>query len=164
MEGLALVARVVFSLVVVLVVMWFAVRAMRKGQARTVGGVQVDVLARQQLAQRASVAVVQVGDRALVLGVTDGRIDLLSEVALCDLVGPGERLVGAPVLVGHVEDARGAGTTALRTRSSTRTGARTQQRLRTRAAAPSGRLAGSALSPQTWTKALDAVRQLTVRR
>jgi hypothetical protein len=29
---------------------------------------------------------------------------------------------------------------------------------------PSGGLAGSALSPATWAKALDAVREMTVRR
>jgi flagellar protein FliO/FliZ len=130
MELLALIARVVLSLVVVLVLLWVAARVLRKNQRRTMRGIEVDVLARQPLAQRSSLAVVQVGDRALVLGVTESRVELLTEAPLSSLVT-------APVdsaVVAEVPDV------------------------------PRGALAGSALSPATWSKALKAVRELTVRR
>ncbi len=82
MELVVQLGRVVLSLVVVLVLLWVAARALRKNQRRALHGVEVDVLARQPLAQRSSLAVVQVGDRALVLGVTETRVDLLAETSL----------------------------------------------------------------------------------
>src|SRR6478672_8791431 len=79
MDFLALAGRVILSLAVVLVLLWLASRGMRRNQRRSSRGVDVDVLARQPLAQRASVAVVKVGDRALVLGVTESRVELLAD-------------------------------------------------------------------------------------
>lgn len=174
MELLGLVGRVVLSLVVVLALLWLAARGLRNNQKRTLRGVEMDVLARQPLARSASVAVVRLGDRALVLGVTEGRVDLLSDRPLSELLtpelvpaAPGDDLLPTAVASDVVTDlgAPTAVTTTLgervlvpapTTRSATRSAARGQQ--------DGGRLAGSALSPQTWTKALDAVRELTVRR
>jgi flagellar protein FliO/FliZ len=139
MELLALLARVVLSLVVVLVLLWVAARALRKNQRRTMRGIEVDVLARQPLAQRSSLAVVQVGDRALVLGVTESRVELLTETSLAALV------TASDAEVGLTQRARPQGELA-------------------HDGPNQGGLAGSALSPATWAKALDAVREMTVRR
>src|SRR5690606_21902572 len=89
MELLALAGRVVLSLAVVLALLWFAARGLRKNQRRSLRGVDVEVLARQPLAQRSSLAVVQVGERALVLGVTESRVELLYEQPLDEVLAPG---------------------------------------------------------------------------
>nr|BFE89372.1 hypothetical protein GCM10020093_119740 [Planobispora longispora] len=46
------------------------------------GGGHLSVIARQQLSRNSSVAIVRVVDRALVLGVTDGQVTLLTETEL----------------------------------------------------------------------------------
>ncbi|WP_426561175.1 flagellar biosynthetic protein FliO [Angustibacter sp. McL0619] len=165
MDFLALAGRVILSLAVVLVLLWLASRGMRRNQRRSSKGVDVDVLARQPLAQRASVAVVKVGDRALVLGVTENRIELLSDQPLealmlatpvkveADVQPDGEDWVdadGVPVARGDA----GADNTAIASAVRGKRGADV----------PRGPLAGSALSPATWAKAIDAVREMTVRK
>lgn len=149
MDLLALLARVVLSLAVVLALLWFAARALRKNQQRSSRGVEVDVLVRQPLAQRSSLAVVQVGDRALVLGVTESRVELLAETSLEALASP------APVADVPVSSVDDLGQTV-----ELPTGVVAAQRVQR----AQGGLAGSALSPATWAKALDAVREMTVRR
>lgn len=151
MELLALAGRVVLSLGVVLVVLWLAARGLRKGQRRTRHGVAVDLLARQPLAQRSSVAVVQVGERALVLGVTEHRVELLAEQPLDGLLA--------------TQPADAVEEQALTSRTTIQQLSRQQptRRQLSRQQRGSG-LAGSALSPATWAKAVDAVREMTVRR
>ncbi len=156
MEVLALAGRVVLSLVVVLVLLWLAARGLRKGQRRSQHGIEVDVLARQPLAQRSSVAVVQVGERALVLGVTEHRVELLTEQPLADLLKLGP--VADPVEA-LIDGAHHGESPVVAPQPPTRTAARTANRQQ-----PQGGLAGSALSPATWAKAVDAVREMTVRR
>jgi flagellar protein FliO/FliZ len=146
MELVVQLGRVVLSLVVVLVLLWVAARALRKNQRRSMHGIEVDVLARQPLAQRSSLAVVQVGDRALVLGVTESRVELLTEAPLASVLGA------------STDDETTSPETA--DDSATAPLALVQQRT----PASTGGLAGSALSPATWAKALDAVREMTVRR
>lgn len=146
MELVVQLGRVVLSLVVVLVLLWVAARALRKNQQRALHGIEVEVLARQPLAQRSSLAVVQVGDRALVLGVTESRVELLTEAPL-EAVLASSRVVDAPSLTVDGET------------QPQRLGLVSQRK-----PAAAGGLAGSALSPATWSKALDAVREMTVRR
>lgn len=150
MQTLALVARVVFSLAVVLVLLWFAVRSMRKNQQRTSAGVSLELLARQPLAQRSSVAVVRVGERALVLGVSEGRIELLVDKPLSEVVTEQEDEV-TPLGVPGVSQPVRRAVPAARRRAIA-------------GPALNGPLAGSALSPQTWGRALDVLREKTVRR
>lgn len=145
MQTLALAARVALSLLVVLALLWFAVRGMRR-QQRTSAGVSLDVLARQPLAQRSSVAVVRLGERALVLGVSEGRVELLADKPLSEVVTeqeeepvPGTAVVPQPRRVVAAGSRRAV-------------------------TASGGPLAGSALSPQTWSRALDVLREKTVRR
>jgi flagellar protein FliO/FliZ len=81
---LALMARLLFSLAVVIGLLFLAGRFARK---RGIGGVarrtstpvRVDVLARTGLGRNASVAVVRAGGRSLVVGVTEHTISLLGE-------------------------------------------------------------------------------------
>jgi flagellar protein FliO/FliZ len=77
-----LVLRIGFSLLIVFGLMWgLAKMARRPLNARHGTGV-LSVLNRQQLSRGSSVAVVQVADRALVLGVTDQQVSLLGETTL----------------------------------------------------------------------------------
>ena len=70
--------RIFFSLGVVLLLMWGLARVARRPMTGRGGGA-VSVLARQPLTRGASVAVVRVGERAYVLGVTDQNVSLLAE-------------------------------------------------------------------------------------
>lgn len=152
MELFVQLGRVVLSLVVVLVLLWVAARVLRKNQRRSMQGVEVDVLARQPLAQRASVAVVQVGDRALVLGVTENRVELLSEAPLASV------LTASSLVEPPTPDAEDEAPT------NSASPANPVTLVHQRKPAAVGGIAGSALSPATWAKALDAVREMTVRR
>ena len=74
-----LVLRVVLSLAVILGLLWFIARTSSKrfgGAARSM----VRVVARQPLARTASLAVVEVGDRVLVVGVSENGVNLLTEL------------------------------------------------------------------------------------
>lgn len=91
----ALLIRVVVSLGVVLVVMAAAAAVLRRsGVAGTAasgrrGGRRrtpsVEVIARHGLTRGASVTVVQLGERALVLGVTEHQVTLLTEIDPAEL-------------------------------------------------------------------------------
>lgn len=76
---LELVIRVVFSLAVVFGLIWLVARTSTRkfgGAARSM----VRVVARQPLARTASLAVVEVGDRVLVVGVSENGVSLLTEM------------------------------------------------------------------------------------
>lgn len=77
-----LVLRIGFSLLVVFGLMWVLAKVARRpfGGGRSTGA--VSVLNRQQLTRGAALTVVRVGDRALILGVTDQQISLLGETDL----------------------------------------------------------------------------------
>lgn len=160
MELLALAGRVILSLVVVLVLLWLAARGLRKTQRRTQNGIEVDVLVRQSLAQRSSIAVVQVGERALILGVTEHRVELLCEQPMSALLPVTELESLVDDVDDSVPDAFAALTGVPTSRGAVRSVARTAKVQRP----AQGGLAGSALSPATWVKAVDAVRERTVRR
>jgi flagellar protein FliO/FliZ len=121
-----LVIRVVLSLAVVLGLLWFIARTSSRrfgGSARTM----VRVVARQPLARTASLAVVEVGDRVLVVGVSENGVSLLTEMDPSELPAelPAEVATEEPAVV-----SRGA-----------------------RRATPTPGLAGSVLSTQTWREA-----------
>ena len=79
-----IVLRIGFSLLVVLGLMWLLARAVRRplGAGRASG--PLAVLNRQQLSRAASVTVVRVADRAMILGVTEQHVSLLGEADLED--------------------------------------------------------------------------------
>ncbi|MEV4514923.1 flagellar biosynthetic protein FliO [Dactylosporangium sp. NPDC049525] len=70
--------RVLCSLTAVFVLLWALARLARRGVGSRGAGV-LTVLARQQLSRGASVAVIKVADRALVLGVSDAGVSLLAD-------------------------------------------------------------------------------------
>lgn len=125
-----LAVRIVFSLAVVLLLMWGLAKVARRPLAGRTGGA-LGVLARQPLSRGASVQVVRVGERALVLGVTDQQVTLLTETEAGVLEPAARGEVREPVPLDS---------------------------LTVDATAP-GPLAGSALSPATWRQAASALRK-----
>lgn len=90
MGAFALLLRVGVAMAVVVAVMWVAARLLARRVGPTARGgqpPQVELLARRGLSKSSSVAVVRVGTRTLVLGVTDAQVSLLAETepALFDL-------------------------------------------------------------------------------
>src|ERR1700735_3127604 len=81
MQSVELVGRLLVSLLAVLVVIWLLGRKLRKG-GRLKDSKLIDVLGRQQLTRSASVAVVRVGDRALIVGISDAQVNVLGETDL----------------------------------------------------------------------------------
>jgi flagellar protein FliO/FliZ len=124
--------RIFFSLAVVLVLMWALARVARRPLAGRGGGAMA-VLARQALTRGASVAVVRVGEKAYVLGVTDQNVTLLAEAepAAIEAAAHPHHEVREQLPL----DALGP--------AGTRGGA----------------LAGSVLSPSTWRQAAGALRK-----
>jgi flagellar protein FliO/FliZ len=86
---LALLGRLIVSLAVVFGLMLVAGRVLRRravpGGAAVGRGTRIEVLARQGLTRSASVALVRVGGKSLVLGITDASVSVLGE-ADADLV------------------------------------------------------------------------------
>lgn len=83
---LVLFARLIFSLAVVIGLMWVAANVLRKrgftgvASRRAARGPQIELIARRPLGRNSSVAVVRVGERSLVLGVTEHQVTNLGEV------------------------------------------------------------------------------------
>jgi len=178
MNSAALVGRLILSLAVVLGLMWIIARRLKKGPGRGRNGQLMDVLARQQLSRTASVAVVRVMDKALIVGITDGQVNVLGETAL-DAVeeqlaehastprtpkvrvprpAPRPAPAARPAAV-----ARPAPTAAARPTTEQIRALRLEQQVPEPAAQRRSPLAGSALSLGTWRQAVDSIRDLTVR-
>jgi flagellar protein FliO/FliZ len=142
METVTLALRVGLSLACVLGLVWlFSKGALKAGGRAGTGRGAFLHLARQSLSRTSSVAVVQVGERALVLGVTEQHVTLLTEADAAALVAPQETVQRTPVE-----------TTEVRQVTSPALGG------------PRSALAGSALSPATWTQAIEALRERSIRR
>ena len=134
-----LVLRIGFSLLVVFGLMWGLARVARRGGVGRRGSGNLSVLNRQSLSRGSSVAVVQVADRALILGVTDTQVSLLGETDLGafghEPHPPHEAAGGVlppvhPTVLPH----------------------------------HGGKLDGSLLSPRVWGSTLDFLRDRTTRR
>ena len=135
----ALFARLVVSLGVVLGLMWVAARLLARQSggrlSRTSRPVPIQVVARSSLGKNTSVAVVTAAGKALIVGVTDSSVTLLGEGDIDALVEHDE------------EDPATTITAAARTRSPW---------------AHPGSPGAAAFSP--WTAMLDHLRDRTVRR
>ena len=81
MNTVAIIGRMLLALVFVLGVMWLLARWARKPMGGKADRVMA-VLARQQLSRTSSVTVLRVMDRALVLGVTEQGVQLITETEL----------------------------------------------------------------------------------
>jgi flagellar protein FliO/FliZ len=128
------VLRIGFSLLVVLGLLWLLAKVARRPLTGRAGGA-MSVLGRQQLTRGATVALVRVVDRALILGVTDGQVTLLGETDLAALEVPAAE--PAP----HREPVPVAAPVQ-----------------------PTGRLDGSVLSPHTWAQTVEFLRSRTARQ
>jgi flagellar protein FliO/FliZ len=161
-----LAVRVVFSLAVVLLMMWGLSRVL---QARGGGGPRtsnLEVVSRATLGKRASVVVVRTGERGLILGVTDQSVSLLGEtelpapasaerrtpVELTPELLPEGQLVAVPDLDIAADAAEAVAPRRARHRAAGR-----------RIAADSSGLSGSVLSPATWRQTAEALREKTAR-
>ncbi len=138
--------RMIASLAAVLLLLFVVARFARRGRPRG-DGPDLTVVSRCSLGSKASVAVVHLGDRALVVGVTDQSVTLLSESSLAELV---------PSAAASESESRTASEVVVRRKVVLDPSSRP--------AATDGKLAGSALAPDTWRRTMDAVRDLTVRR
>jgi flagellar protein FliO/FliZ len=136
--------RIVFSLLVVLALMWGIAKLVRRPLGARRGGL-IDVLGRQQLSRGASVAVVRVADRAMVLGVTDGQVTLLTETDLATVeeYQPEAPVRREPLPVESLGNSRN---------------------LTAPVVSPDGSLAGSILSTRTWAQTRDFLRERRVRK
>jgi flagellar protein FliO/FliZ len=84
--------RTLLALAVVLLMVWGLARLARHGQTNNVrrrlsrpNGAEIEVLSKRSLSRTSSIALVSVGGRALVVGVTPQSIALISEIPLSDL-------------------------------------------------------------------------------
>lgn len=89
-ESLLLVLRMAASLALVLGLLVLLARyAARRGLGRAHGprGLQMEVLARQQLGRHSSMQIVRVGEQVLLLGVSDAGVRVLTHLSAADLEG-----------------------------------------------------------------------------
>src|ERR1700690_3789844 len=97
----ALLGRMVVSLGLVIALMWLLAKFARKrmGASRRRGtddALRLQVLARQTVGKNASVTLVRAGDRALLLGVTESSVSLLSDTELPPEPAPADDPAAAP--------------------------------------------------------------------
>jgi len=138
-----LILRIGFSLLVVFGLMWGLARVARRGGVGRRGSGSLAVLTRQSLSRGSSVAVVQVADRALILGVTDNQVSLLGETDL-DVFGHEPHPRQEPRAEGDDGTLPVVHPTVLPHHG--------------------GKLDGSLLSPRMWHSTLDFLRDRTTRR
>lgn len=164
--------RVAASLAAVLGIMWLLYRTMRRrGAGAGLDAGRFAVVGRQSLGRTSGVTVLRVGDEALVLGVTEQSVQLLARTPLSAVLEPepvrpavtvpaprevGEDGDGGAVAAALEGEPRGWGRRKVLS-STTGSTSPTSQR-------SSSPLAGTALSPATWTQALDVIRERTTRR
>ena len=90
LSTLGMFARLAFSLGIVIGLMWLCARVLKK---RGLGGttprnqaaVQVELLARKPMGHRSSIAVVRVGEHAIVVGVTEQTITKLDDAEIPEI-------------------------------------------------------------------------------
>ena len=153
MDVVWLLLRAVVALVAVLGLIWWGARRLTNGRVvRSGSEPHVMVVDRHALNRASGVAVLAVGNRRLLVGFGDQQVALLTELA--PVVAPLEP-----------ESDLADAVPAQRTGSARHPGARGWAR-RGRTADDGRRspLAGSVLSPKTWSDTLKALQDKTVRR
>ena len=80
MDQLLLAIRVVVSLAVVIGLMW-AISRLTKGRTTT-KGVPLEIVSRAAVGKKAAVVVLRIGERGLVVGVTEHSMSLLAEIEI----------------------------------------------------------------------------------
>ena len=88
---LMLFARLIFSLAVVMGLMWAAATMLRRrgmgglSKSRTPRGADIEQLSRRHMGRNSSIAVIRVGEKAMVVGVTDQRITKLDDAEVDEI-------------------------------------------------------------------------------
>ncbi|MCI1674686.1 MAG: flagellar biosynthetic protein FliO [Ancrocorticia sp.] len=129
-DDLRLALRLVVSLLIIIALMWlfYRVLSVRMGRDKCAADVSFTVLATYRLTRRATLMVVQVQEKTLLLGVTDQYVTRLAEVAPSHSGG-------------KIEERPGEEELSVRGKH-----------------AEVNPLEGSIISPDTWKKAWEAVR------
>lgn len=159
--------RVIVSLAVVLGVLWYLQKKLSKRGIGKAAGKAITLIGRQAVGPKASVAVVEIEGRRLVLGVTEHSVTVLHsaeghlverpahpfEASLADAQRPvypdNVRPITAPVPI-----------RAVITTPEGVLPADQQLRPRRHRQQPTSRMAGSILSPETWRQASAAIREV----
>ncbi|WP_432541979.1 FliO/MopB family protein [Kineococcus sp. SYSU DK002] len=168
MDAVAAIARTSISLVAVLGLLYLISRWLRRRQGAVAGGADFAVLAKQSLGAKAAVALVKVGDKALVVGVSDAGVNLLGETEVAALfkesAEPAEE-VGITA-TDSADSATGTEAVAAQPQVGERYLRKAGETIavRTPARHTATGVGGSALSPATWSKAVDVLRERTTRR
>jgi flagellar protein FliO/FliZ len=160
--------RVVLSLGVVFGLLWYLQRRLVKGGRAKVAANLVTVVGRANVGQKASVVVVDVDGQRLVLGVTEHAVSVLhgSTGPIDDSIQT-DAVATAPVPVPVNDTALASATVFARSLDSAASNSALAPTLEFRPrrkgttapkAAPTSRLAGSVLSPATWTQTAAALR------
>lgn len=146
------------ALVVVLGLMWCLARWARKPMGVGKTDRVMTVLARQQISRTSSVTVLRVMDRALVLGVTEQGVRLITETELAPIE---EALATEPASTRAWPRLRPTPAEALEAADSTDAD---EENPLPRVRPSRGALEGSVLSANTWRQVLSTARELTVRK
>lgn len=160
---LELTVRLIASLAVVVGLMLLLARLVGKRYGARAGA-PVQVLHRQPLSRSASVAVITVGSRVLVVGATDQQVSLLTELdpeELADDESDAD-LLTIPTLAATPDVTAPVSAPSLSALASTVAdrpsgGSHRAAPAPRRTPVAGGALSGSVLSPQTWRQALAAV-------
>ena len=158
MDSLLLALRVIVALGVVIAVIWFMRRRNSPAGRSRRAQKPVSVVARQNLAPKVSVAVVEFGGKRFLLGVSEHGVTVLhdEELELADEV---------PALV-PADTSRDFATKLTLAEKATAAGAPARVRLArdpsidAAFAATSSKVAGSLLSGATWKQAWAAIRSI----
>lgn len=155
MNTVAIIGRMLLALVFVLGVMWLLARWARKPMGVGKSERVMAVLARQQLSRTSSVTVLRVMDRALVLGVTEQGVQLITETELSAV---------EEALVVETSTGRGWARTRSHPAGDSEDAPSESEPAPVAHRARPAALDGSVLSPKTWRQLVGAARELTVRR
>jgi len=150
METVFLVLRVAVSLGVVLAVIWWAQRRVSAGRARTRKNELVTVIARQAVAPKASVVVVDADGRRLTLGVTEHGVTVLHDR---------ETPAGTVLSVAPRPADEFARLLADAEQPVTQFPTRSAARAASASPATHGQRRGPILSAETWKRSLAGVRE-----
>jgi flagellar biogenesis protein FliO len=154
-ETLFLILRVAVSLGVVLAVIWWAHRRVTAGRARTRKTELVTVVARQAVAPKASVVVVDADGRRLTLGVTEHGVTVLH-----DREAPGPLATAFDAVLADAGFPQaGLPETESADEPTTQFPTRSAARAASASLATHGLRRGSIRSAETWKRSLAGVRE-----
>ncbi|WP_217376239.1 flagellar biosynthetic protein FliO [Paenarthrobacter ureafaciens] len=163
MDSFLLGLRVVVALGAVLAAIWLLQRRLGKGKGRRRADSTLSVVSRQAVGQKASVVVVDAGDKRFLLGVTEHNVTVLhssdAPVLAAEVVDPVPRpMVEEQSFAQLFRQASGEQVPRTELVTGQVPVVRRRADLHRRAATPAHPLHGSILSASTWRQASDAFR------